>query len=60
MNHNNQQEQQSANLPAEQQSTDKGTQVSAPATDRPHGPFEHSGETARQTEAERQEESEEA
>lgn len=54
MNPNNAQPQQT-DRPAEQQSVDKGTQVSLPDNDRPHGPFEHSGETARQTEAERQE-----
>jgi hypothetical protein len=38
--------------------TEKSTEISLPKIDRPEGPFEHSGETARWTEEEKAEKTE--
>ena len=38
----------------------KSSEISLPKIDRPEGPFEHSGETSRWTEEERQEKTDEA
>ena len=47
--HNNQ------NLADQNKEAGKSTDISLPNNDRPEGPFEHSGETARWTEEEKQE-----
>jgi len=58
---NNMQPQQNNNQQSGERSDNaqKSSEISLPRIDRPEGPFEHSGETARMTEEERQEKSDE-
>lgn len=58
---NNMQPQQNNNQQSDERSDNaqKSSEISLPRIDRPEGPFEHSGETARMTEEERQEKSDE-
>jgi hypothetical protein len=61
-NNNMQPQQNSQQAAREEHSNDsqKSSEISLPKIDRPEGPFEHSGETARMTEEERQEKADES